>query len=84
MGHLARLLEEAGIATVIIGTASLQRRLDALRPPRVLYTPFPLGRPLGAPNDPAGQRHTLLAALHLLQSATRGQTVVHLDRPYLP
>jgi len=37
-----------------------------MRPPRALWVPFELGRPLGAPNDPAFQRRVLLAALGLL------------------
>lgn len=36
------------------------------RPPRALYCPFPLGRPLGVPRDPAFQHRVLAAALALL------------------
>jgi hypothetical protein len=38
-----------------------------MRPPRALYVPFEFGRPLGPPDDPAGQRQAMLAALRLLE-----------------
>lgn len=38
-----------------------------MRPPRALYCEFPLGRPLGKPNDPAFQLRVLAAALALLE-----------------
>ena len=37
-----------------------------IRPPRALWVPFELGRPLGVPNDPAFQKRVLTAALNLL------------------
>ena len=37
-----------------------------IRPPRALWVPFDLGRPLGAPDDPDFQRAVLLEALQLL------------------
>lgn len=41
----------------------------ALQPPRALWVPFMLGRPLGAPDDPAFQKRVMLAALQLLERA---------------
>ncbi len=41
---------------------------SVVRPPRALWVPFPFGRPLGAPGDPAIQRRVLLALLTLLES----------------
>jgi hypothetical protein len=38
-----------------------------MRPPRALYCEFPLGRPLGKPDDPAFQRRVLEAAFALLE-----------------
>ena len=38
-----------------------------MRPPRALWVSYPLGRPLGAPNDQGLQRRTLMAALGLLE-----------------
>ena len=36
--------------------------------PRALAVPYPLGYPLGAPNQPALQRHILTELLHLCAS----------------
>ncbi len=41
-----------------------------MKPPRALWVPFPLGRPLGSPDQPDFQRDVLLASLRLLESAT--------------
>ena len=38
-----------------------------MRPPRTLWVPFELGRPLGVPNDAAFQRAVVRAALALLE-----------------
>jgi hypothetical protein len=38
-----------------------------MRPPRALWVPFDLGRPFGAPNEPAFQARVLDAALALLE-----------------
>jgi hypothetical protein len=58
------VLEQSGIATVAI--ASIRAQVAAARPPRALYAEFPLGRPLGKPNDPAFQRQVLESAFSLL------------------
>ena len=39
-----------------------------MQPPRTLWVPFPLGRPLGKPGDAAFQRDVIEAALKLLDS----------------
>lgn len=84
VGHVARLLEEAGTPTVIIACAAFKPRLVAMKPPRLVLTPFPMGRPVGAPGDVAGQRETLLAALSLLESAAAGEALVELSHAYRP
>jgi hypothetical protein len=61
---LAKFLELKGIPTTAIGLARVH--MDKIGPPRGLWTPFQLGRPLGEPNDPAFQRRVLLQALALL------------------
>ena len=40
---------------------------EHIRPPRALWVPFMLGRPLGDPDDPAFQTRVLTAALRLLE-----------------
>ena len=66
VGHVARVAEEAGIATVIIAVETFRDRLQAMKAPRLLATPFWMGRPLGRAGDGETQRKTLLAALELL------------------
>jgi hypothetical protein len=64
VGALAHALENAGLATV--GISLIREHAQKLRAPRMLHCPFPLGRPLGRPGDPAFQRRVLLAAFALL------------------
>jgi hypothetical protein len=56
--------ERRGIATVSLQLLRLVA--EAVRPPRALWLPFPLGYPLGAPKNPERQRGVLLQALALL------------------
>ena len=84
MGHLARVLEEAGLATVVIGTNAFRDRLAAMRLPRTVITRHPMGRPLGAPNDRETQRKVILAALELLESARQSGVIVDLPGSYHP
>ena len=64
MSALAHVLEAAGIATV--GISSVRGQIERARPPRMLHCEFPLGRPLGRPQDPAFQHRVLAAAFALL------------------
>ncbi len=84
VGHVARLLEQAGIPTVIIAARPFRPRLEGMQLPRLLLTPHLLGRPVGAPGDKAGQRKTVLAALELLEKAEGGGTIVELPGRYRP
>lgn len=84
VGHIARSFEEAGLPTVIIATKAFRPRLEAMQLPRLVLTPYPMGRPIGAPYDVGGQRTTLLAALDLLATATEAGTIIELDHPYQP
>ena len=63
------MAEEAGIATVIIAVDSFRERLEAMKVPRLLTTPFWMGRPLGRAGDTETQRRTLRAALEMLVTA---------------
>lgn len=65
MCALARYFENAGIATSVI--ALVRMHAEAIRPPRALFVPFELGRPLGEPNAPTAQRDVLLSALRLFE-----------------
>ncbi len=63
---LGHHLEEAGIPTASISL--VRPHTETIRPPRALWVPFELGRPLGAPEDAAFQRRVLLALLRLLEA----------------
>ena len=66
MGALGHFLEEEGIPTTQISL--VREHTVVMNPPRALWVPFILGRPLGVPNDPAFQRRVLLAVLGLLEA----------------
>ena len=76
MGGLAHYLEDEGIATTQISLVRLHT--EKLRPPRALWVPFELGRPLGTPDDAAFQRRVLLSALELL-TAESGPVLVDFE-----
>jgi hypothetical protein len=78
VGHIARLLEAAGIPTVIIASRVFRSRLEILTLPRLLLTPHLMGRPLGSPGDVARQREVIIAALELLESTAQGGTIIEL------
>ena len=65
MSAIAYYLESEGLQTT--GISLVRENTEALRPPRFLWTSFPLGRPLGVPGDAAFQRRVVLAALDLLR-----------------
>lgn len=67
---------------MIIATQAFRPRLEAMIPPRLVLTPYPMGRPLGAPHNVKGQRTTLEAALGLLANATHAGTIVEVNHPY--
>jgi D-proline reductase (dithiol) PrdB len=64
---LGHVLEAEGLATVVL--ASNPAVTERARPPRALLCDFPLGRPLGRPNDPLFQRRVLTEAFALLDRA---------------
>ena len=59
------MIEARGVATVVIGL--VRPHMEASKPPRGLWVPFPLGRPLGEPEDKIFQHQVLGAALALLE-----------------
>lgn len=66
MGGLSIFFEEEALATT--GISLIRINTEKVAPPRALWVPFELGRPLGAPNDPAFQRRVLMAAFDLLDA----------------
>jgi len=71
---VARILEDAGIPTVILGSA-----IDIVEHcgvPRFLFTDFPLGNPCGVPWETDMQRAILNQALDLFELAGEPRTSV--------
>lgn len=74
MSLVARALEAAGIATVVMGAAKDIVELCGV--PRFLFSDVPLGNAAGLPWDVASQDATLEAALALLETAVAPRTTV--------
>jgi hypothetical protein len=68
VGALANFIERAGVATTSISL--IREQSEMVRPPRALWVPFALGRPLGSADDPEFQKQVIRAALGMLATAT--------------
>jgi hypothetical protein len=66
VGGLGHIIERQGVATTQISL--VREHTEKIRPPRALWVPFPMGRPLGVPGDSAFQRRVLVAALELAEA----------------
>lgn len=71
---VARHLEQAGIATIVMGCA--KDIVEHAGAPRFLFSDFPLGNAAGRPNDPQSQSFTLELALRVLESAPGPRTTM--------
>ncbi len=74
---MAHWLEQAGISTVVIGLIRLH--LEKMLPPRAMWVPFELGRPVGGPDNPEFQREVLHRALALVETADK-QILIDFDK----
>jgi hypothetical protein len=70
----ARMLEENGISTAIMGSA--KDIVEYVGVPRFLFSDFPLGNSAGKPKDPESQAFTLALALDLVATAPAARTTV--------
>ena len=70
----ARVLEAAGIATVVMGCA--KDIVEHVGVPRLLFSDFPLGNAAGRPKDLESQAFTLELALKVLETAPAARTTV--------
>jgi D-proline reductase (dithiol) PrdB len=70
----ARMLEQNGIATVVMGCA--KDIVEYVGVPRFLFSDFPLGNAAGRPRDRASQAFTLDLALKLIAAAPAPRTTV--------
>ena len=71
---VARLLEQSGIATVVMGCA--KDIVEHVGVSRLLFSDFPLGNSAGRPHDAQSQAFTLELALGVLESAPAARTTV--------
>ena len=62
---LAHYFEAEGLATVLVGF--VREHMAAIEPPRALWLNFPMGRPLGKPNDPDYQLRIIRSAFNLFE-----------------
>ena len=60
---LAHFFESYGFSTVLVGF--VKEHIEAIQPPRALWLDFPMGRPLGKPNDPEYQKKIIRSAFDL-------------------
>jgi hypothetical protein len=74
MSLLARELEAAGIATLVLGAA--KDIVEHVGVPRLLFSDLPLGHAAGLPHDPASQDLTLELGLRVLEAAPAARTTV--------
>ena len=65
MSALSHHLETEGLSTT--GISLVREHAQAMAPPRALWVPFPLGRPLGGAGDAAFQHRVIAAALKLFE-----------------
>lgn len=65
VGLISAACERRGISTVAV--QPFRHVAERVRPPRGLLVPYPLGHPLGRPNDAEGQHAVLDAMLSLLE-----------------
>ena len=77
-GLVARVVEESGIATVVVSTGRDITR--QVMPPRTVFVNFPMGNPFGRPGDVATQTRILRDALELAASDCAPGTLI--DLPY--
>lgn len=68
MGALSNYIERAGVATASISL--IREQSEATHPPRALWVPYALGRPLGSAEDPDFQKDVMRAALGMLATAS--------------
>ena len=75
MGVLAHIFENAGLPTTQISL--IRFHTEHIRPPRALWVPFILGRPLGQPGDADFQLRVLRSTLGLLDEPAGPVLVDH-------
>jgi hypothetical protein len=77
VGLVAGELEKRGVATTSV--TMLREVTEKVRTPRALAVPFPLGSPLGRPDDPEIQTLVLRRAFALLERRGPGPILEEFD-----
>lgn len=72
---LARTLEKAGLATILV--TNMPFWAEKIGTPRTLGVEFPFGHTLGMPGDVSMQRRVIRQALEALQSIRQPGEIVH-------
>ena len=67
MCGLAQIFESQGFSTVLVGF--VKEHMEIIKPPRALWLNFPMGRPMGKPNDLEFQKKVIRVAFELLQKS---------------
>ena len=80
MPVLARVIEAAGISTVLV--TMMPYWAERLGAPRTLGVEFPFGHPLGRAGLPAEQLAVIRRALAVLRDATAPGTIEHFELPW--
>jgi D-proline reductase (dithiol) PrdB len=77
VGLIQRVIEAAGIATISI---SLSKEISCkVKPPRAVYTGFPLGHPLSFPGQSFRQLQILRVLLKCLRKINSPGTLLELN-----
>lgn len=76
MGLIQRAIEERGVPTVSVTVA--RDVTEAIKVPRALFLPWPMGHHFGAPFHTDLQRRVVLAALGLLETGNEPGTILDL------
>ncbi len=79
VGLIQSVIEKAGIPTASI--TLLREITERVAPPRALFLDFPLGYPLGVPNDAAIQTRILMALLALLAQGVPPALILSSSEP---
>ena len=73
-------MEREGLATVSV---SIVKEITlALRPPRAVFVPWPLGHPFGKVENLEQQRAVLYDMIELLESADAPGTLIERNHPW--
>ena len=77
MGLIQRSIESVGIATISISLA--KDITEKLRLPRALFFGFPLGHPIGYPQQASSHRRLLRQLLRYLKEIDSPGTIIEMD-----